>query len=248
MSNDCSEQPKPGPGFGSSNLQLPDGLRAPLLAHLEHLRCEYLKLGWGHRVGFGKRPALVVIDLALFWTQPGTQMGSGVDSVVDETCKVLTAARSAKIPIFFTTFDFDSADPPSPHHEKLHPGINPENAHLLELDPRLEHRPNEKIIRKKYASCFNATNFNEMLTGLGVDTLIVTGVSTSHCVYATCRDATNSFRVIVPKSAVGERCEILHEVNLLDIDIDLGDVTPLDEVVESLNQLRHGNDATKYSH
>jgi nicotinamidase-related amidase len=76
-----------------------------------------------------------------------------------------------------------------------------------------------------------------MLASLGVDTLIVTGASTSHCVYATCRDATDSFRVIVPQEAVGERCELMHEVNLLDIDIDLGDVVPVDTVVEKLKQL-----------
>ena len=73
-----------------------------------------------------------------------------------------------------------------------------------------------------------------MLTSLGVDTLIVTGVSTSHCVYATCRDATDSFHVIVPREAVGERCEIMHEVNLLDIDIDLGDVMSLEEVIAAV--------------
>ena len=73
-----------------------------------------------------------------------------------------------------------------------------------------------------------------MLASLGVDTLIVTGISTSHCVYATCRDATDSFRVIVPREAVGERCEIMHEVNLLDIDIDLGDVMPVHDVVDQL--------------
>ena len=55
-------------------------------------------------------------------------------------------------------------------------------------------------------------------------------MSTSHCVYATCRDATDSFRVIVPREAVGERCEIFHEVYLLDIELDLGDVVPLDQV------------------
>ena len=65
----------------------------------------------------------------------------------------------------------------------------------------------------------------------GLTSLIVTGVSTSHCVYATCRDATDSFRVIVPREAVGERCEIFHEVNLLDIELDLGDVLPVDEVI-----------------
>jgi nicotinamidase-related amidase len=74
-----------------------------------------------------------------------------------------------------------------------------------------------------------------MLTSLGIDTLIVTGVSTSHCVYATCRDATDSFRVIVPAEAVGERCELMHEVNLLDIDIDLGDVMPVDDVIAKLD-------------
>jgi maleamate amidohydrolase len=76
-----------------------------------------------------------------------------------------------------------------------------------------------------------------MLTGLGIDTLIVTGLSTSHCVYATCRDATDSFRVIVPREAVGERCELLHEVNLLDIELDLGDVVPVADVERYLAAL-----------
>ena len=101
----------------------------------------------------------------------------------------------------------------------------------FELDPRLNRRPNERIVRKKYASALKSTNLIENLAALGVDTLIVTGVSTSHCVYATCRDATHTFRVIVPREAVGERCEIMHEVNLLDIDIDLGDVVPLEEAL-----------------
>ena len=80
-------------------------------------------------------------------------------------------------------------------------------------------------------SAFKGTNLHEMLASLEVDTLIVTGVSTSHCVYATCRDATDSYRVIVPREAVGERCELFHEVNLLDIDLDLGDVMPVEEVI-----------------
>src|SRR5215467_14284208 len=107
----------------------------------------------------------------------------------------------------------------------------------FQLDPRVERRPTERLIAKRYASSFKATNLHENLTGLGVDTLIVTGVSTSHCVYATCRDATDSFRVIVPREAVGERCEIMHEVNLLDIELDLADVMPLESVLGSLGVL-----------
>jgi len=220
--------------FGSNDLSLPDKLRAPLRDHLEDLRGRYLARGWGNRVGFGDRPAVIVIDLAHYWLRPSIHIGSNLDSVVESTCQVLAAARLASVPIFFTSFAHDPADPPSPQNKKLKWQIPEDPGDLFELDPRLDHRPTEKIIRKRYASAFKGTNLHEMLTSLGVDTLIVTGISTSHCVYATCRDAVDSFRVIVPKEAIGERCEIMHEVNLLDIDIDLGDVTPVEEVVGKL--------------
>jgi nicotinamidase-related amidase len=217
-------------------LQLPADLRGPLLAHLAHLRERYLARNWAGRVGFGNRPALIVIDLAKFWLTPGQQIGADLNVVVEQTCKVLTAARQAGIPIFFTTYAFDPADPPSPQNKKLCFNFKAGDEHLFDLDPRLGRRPDEKVVRKRYASAFKGTNLHEMLASLGIDTLIVTGISTSHCVYATCRDATDSFRVIVPKEAVGERCELFHEVNLLDIDIDLGDVLPVDEVLNHLKR------------
>lgn len=223
-------------GFGSSDLRLPDALRGPLREHLAELRQKYLTRNWAGRVGFGARPALIVIDLAPHWTMPQESMGSNLDAVVSACCQMLAAARNAQIPIFFTTFAYDPATPPSPQNKKLCMNIRAGDESRFELDPRLERRPTEKIIRKPYASAFKGTNLHEMLTSLGVDTLIVTGVSTSHCVYATCRDATDSFRVIVPREAVGERCELFHEVNLLDIDIDLGDVMPMEDVIQRLSQ------------
>jgi maleamate amidohydrolase len=223
------------PCTGSADLRLPDELRDPLRAHLNDLHARYRQRRWGGRVGFGARPAVVVIDLARFWLDPQQQIGSQLDSVVEATCRVLKAARAANVPIFFTTFAFDPAEPPSPHDRKLEFKLPANAAEMFALEPRLEQRPTEKVVRKRYASAFKGTNFHEMLTGLGVDTLIVTGISTSHCVYATCRDATDSFRVIVPREAVGERCELMHEVFLHDIDIDLGDVTGVDEVVRYLN-------------
>ena len=223
--------------FGSDDLRLPDELRGPLQAHLNDLRNRYLERNWGERVGFGQRPALVVIDLARFWLDPGQQIGSDLDSVVEATCRVLAASRAAGIPIFFTTFAHEPADPPSPQNKKLALQIPADGHDLFDLDPRLERRSTEKLIRKRYASAFKGTYFHEMLACLAIDTLIVTGISTSHCVYATCRDATDCFRVIVPREAVGERCELMHEVNLLDIDIDLGDVTPAEEVVRHLQGL-----------
>lgn len=233
-----SEESVTASTFGSSDLRLPDDLREPLLQHLSDLRNRYLERNWGKRIGFGKRPALIVIDLAKAWLDPAAgQFGSNLDPVVENTCRVLRSARAAPIPVFFTTFAYDPADPPSPHDLKLVMEFPDDTGDLFDLDPRLEHRPTEKIIKKRYASAFKGTNFHEMLTSLQIDTLIVTGVSTSHCVYATCRDATDSFRVVVPREAVGERCEIMHEVNLLDIEIDLADVVGVGEVESYLGEL-----------
>ena len=224
--------------FGSEDLRLPDELRTPIRAHLAAIRERYVERGWAGRIGFGSRPALIVIDLALWWTDPRNRcQGSSVDSVVEAACRLLRAARAAKIPIFFTTWDCDPSMPPCPHDRKVRMELKPGDEKLFELDTRLDRQPGERIIAKRYASSFKGTNLHENLTALGVDTLIVAGVSTSHCIYATCRDATDSFRVIVPCEAVGERCEIMHEVNLLDIDLDLGDVLPLDSVLAYLEGL-----------
>src|ERR1700674_3917701 len=223
--------------FGSEDSRVPDNLRAPIREHLAVIRKRYAERGWAGRVGFGDRPALIVIDLALWWTDPRNRcQGSSVDSVVEAACRLLQSARAAKIPIFFTTWDCDPSIPPSPHDKKVKMDLKPGDESLFQLDPRLDRRPGERIVAKRYASSFKGTNLHENLTALGVDTLIVAGVSTSHCVYATCRDATDSFRVIVPCEAVGERCEIMHEVNLLDIDLDLGDVLPLDSVLAYLDR------------
>ena len=219
---------------GSPQLRLPDELRAPMRAHFEQLRKWYEGVGWGARTGFGKRPAIVVIDLAIGWTQDDGMMGSNIESVVESTVRLLAAGREVGLPIFFTTSPNDPADPPRPRKAKGWFEYDPGRDKLMELDPRLERRITEKIIYKPYASVFNGTNFQNMLTRLGVDTLIVTGVSTSHCVYATCRDGCSAFRVIVPREAVGERCELMHEVNLLDIDIDCGDVMSMDEVISAV--------------
>jgi nicotinamidase-related amidase len=217
---------------GSGDLVMPAGLRSELDDHLDKLRYQYRDRGWGGRVGLGSKPAVIVLDLALAWTTVRGPIGANLDAVVEATCRVLRAARSADIPIFFTTGRFDPADVPGPGARKL--ALRPLDGFSMEeqfrLDPRLERRPNERIIEKPYFSAFKGTNFQEALTAAGVDTLIVTGCSTSHCVYATCRDARDSFRVIVPEEAVGDRSELMHKVFLFDIDLALGDVVPVDDV------------------
>ena len=81
--------------FGADDLRLPDALRGPLRKHLAALKANYLKRGWGMRVGWGERPALIVIDMARYWLDPELQIGSNLDSVMEGTCQVLAAARRA---------------------------------------------------------------------------------------------------------------------------------------------------------
>ena len=236
MAHDTDNHP---PSFGSEDLRMPDALRPALKKHLADLRQYYEKtLHWGGRVGFGKRPALIVIDLALAWTDPNClPVGTNLDSIVDATTRLLDAARDAEIPIFFTTSPEDIAEQRKPLGTSKIETFSALNEQSLQLDPRLDRRKNEKIIYKYYASAFKGTNLLDILCALNVDTLIVTGVSTSHCVYATCRDAAGSIHVIVGREAGGERCELLHEVSMLDIEIDLADVMPVDEIAEYLKGL-----------
>ena len=72
--------------FGAEDLRLPDELRGPLRDHLAALKENYLQRGWGSRVGWGERPALIVIDMARYWLDPQLQIGSNLDSVMESTC------------------------------------------------------------------------------------------------------------------------------------------------------------------
>ncbi|HVG95328.1 MAG TPA: isochorismatase family protein [Chloroflexota bacterium] len=222
---------------GSADLRLPDELRTALHEHLATLRQGYDRRGWGRPSGYGARPAVIVIDLAMGWTDARYSLGTDLDSVVESTARVLDAARAAGVPVFFTTMTTGGPDdPPTPAQSKHDASMidTQPGSPAVELDPRLRRRPNEKLIVKKYASSFKGTDLMEMLATVGADTVIVTGCSTSHCVYATCRDACSGFHVVVPREAVGERCELLHEVALFDINLDIGDVVPTADVLAYL--------------
>src|SRR5438105_14411386 len=101
--------------------------------------------------------------------------------------------------------------------------------------PRLERRPREMLLVKKYASCFFGTDLAARLVTRQVDTLIVTGCTTSGCVRASAVDACSlGLHTIVVQEAVGDRAELPHIANLFDISAKYVDLVQIDEALEFL--------------
>ena len=201
----------------------------------------YTKRGFQTRLGFGKKPALLIIDLTQGWTDPKSRLGTDLTSVVESTREVLEIARKKKIPIIFTSFAFDPSLKDIGLWMKKIPALADSivGSKAAEIDPRIKPKAGEIVITKKNVSAFSGTNLASMLRNNGVYTIIVTGCSTSACVRATVVDGiSNGFRPIVPRECVGDRASGPHEWNLFDIDAKFGDVTTKEAVIEYLNKLK----------
>lgn len=194
----------------------------------------YRSKGLAGRVGFGDIPAVLVVDFIIGFTDQESPLAAELGPELEATLSLLNAARNRSVPIFFTTvvYEEDMED------AGIFPLKVPSLAQLIrgtkwvDVDPRLQRRSTELVIEKKFASAFFGTALASTLTARGVDTLIVTGCTTSGCVRASVVDALqNGFRAIVPRECVGDRSPKQHEANLVDIDGKYGDVVDLSEVL-----------------
>ncbi len=201
----------------------------------------YQQRGFQRRVGFGKRPAIIHIDLANAWTKPGHAFScDGMDTIIPAAQALNVAGRAKGIPIAYTTTAYQNPTGPNSDTGLWHLKIPVEKLHVddpwAQIDERLAPRPDEQIIVKKKASAFHGTYLTSWLNSLGVDTVILTGVTMAGCVRHTCEDAiAEGFRPIVVREAVGDRVPGVVEWNLFDIDAKFGDVEPVSKVVEYLN-------------
>ena len=200
----------------------------------------YAQRGFERRVGWGKAPALVVIDMANGWTRPGSPFTcGGMDSVIPANRALLDACRAKGLPIVFTTTAYDVTS--GPHSDmglwsrKVPLEAMKTGSWEAEIDDELAPREGEFVILKKRASAFHGTNLSSLLKGMGVDTVILTGVTASACVRHSTEDAiAEGFRPIVVREAVGDRIAGAVAWNLFDIDAKFGDVEPLDAVLAHL--------------
>jgi nicotinamidase-related amidase len=198
--------------------------------------------GFHGRAGFGSRPALIVVDVNVGFTDPASPLVCDLDSVVEAIRRLLGEARRAGIPVVYTTVAYDEAgrQAAAAFIDKVPALLTLEaGSRWTEVDPRIAPEPGEPVLVKLFASAFFGTELADLLQEARCDTVIVTGASTSGCVRATAVDALqHGYRVIVPREAVGDRDPAAHEANLYDIDTKYGDVVALDDVLERLAELQ----------
>jgi maleamate amidohydrolase len=215
------------------------------------------RAGYRNPMGFGERPALLVIDVNMNFTGdrrepveeairrwPNSCGEAGWDAL-PKISALIDCAHEVGLPVFFFTDGFreDGWNMGSWQWKVSRTQDEKESARKLDicgsdLHPDLDVAPSDVIIRKLKPSGFHGTPLNSLLNLLKADSVIVCGTSTSGCVRATVIDAfSENYRVVVSEDACFDRVELSHAVNLFDMDSKYADVLPTNTIVDHLRSV-----------
>lgn len=193
----------------------------------------------GH-LPFGQRPALLIIDFVVAYLEKGSPLYAGVEDALASNERLLAAAREAKIPVLFTNVVYTPGGADGGVFYRKVPALklfergSPMGAFPASLEPR----DSELVISKQYASAFFGTHLAATLTAQGIDTLLITGLSTSGCVRATALDACqHGFLPFVVREACGDRHPGPHEANLFDLQAKYAEVISEAQAIAQLETL-----------
>ena len=190
-----------------------------------------------HRAqGLGDRPALVVVDVVKGFTDPACPLGSPADDVVAANVSLMEAFHQRDLPVFLTTVIYRNPHQGRVFRDRL-PALNllSPDSEWVRFDERLPIKDTDITIEKTHASSFHGTTLDEQLRSLGVDSLVVTGLTTSGCVRATAVDGLQyDYRVVVTREACGDRNEEAQAANLYDLQAKYADVASLQETLDQL--------------
>jgi len=209
----------------------------------------YQERGFQRRVGFGKKPALVSVDLANAWTRPGNPFTCDQEKMDNEIIpgmqRLLKAFRAAKLPVIHVTTAYEITDRNAPFtdmglwHNKIPVDVvDLADKELWAIDSRIAPVKGEYTLLKKRASSFHGTELAGILRANGVDTILVTGVTACACVRQTiCDGIADGFRPIAVKECIGDRVPGAVAWNLFDIDAKFGDVESVDRCVDYIETI-----------
>lgn len=201
----------------------------------------YERQGLGQPLGFGRKTALLVIDFQLGFTREDAFGGFNINDAITATAELLEHARAVGMPIAHACFIApDAVGGIGPFGEKI-PNLLKltEDAPDTAFAPAVTPREGEYIARKQHASAFFGTGLSTWLRANGVDTLLVTGCTTSGCVRASVIDASaHGLRPIIVEECVGDRAEEPHRANLFDMRQKYADVMSLQAVIAHIGMAK----------
>jgi maleamate amidohydrolase len=207
------------------------------------IRDNYAQGGFFFRLPLGVNPALIIVDFVEAYVRPGSLLYADCDPAHRAAVRLLKAAREARIPIIHTRVAYQRGGRDGgvffrkvPALKIFEDGADPE---LQKFAAGLEPVDGETVITKQYASAFFGTALGAMLTALGIDTLLIAGVSTSGCIRATAVDSCqHGFVPVVISDAVGDRARAPHEAALFDMQAKYSEVLELSAVLAYLDTQR----------
>jgi nicotinamidase-related amidase len=208
---------------------------------MDDLRAGYTKAGFGEALGFGDRPAVLVVDIVRAYLEPSSPLYAGVEDAVASAARVVDTARAAGVPVLFTRVEYLPGGADGGVFYRKVPALRVLDAGspLADFPPELGPRDGEVVVTKQYASAFFGTPLASTLTAMGVDTVVIVGLSTSGCVRASAVDALqHGFVPIVVRQAVGDRDPRPHEANLFDLAAKYADVCDEGDVITALTAPR----------
>jgi maleamate amidohydrolase len=206
----------------------------------ESLDQNYARAGYHARQVWGKRPALLLVDFAEAYFDPASPLygGEGCATARDNAATLLDAARATQTPVIWTEVRYTPGGVDGGVFFRKAPPLkvlewgNP----LGDITPGLTRQPYEMMVTKQYPSAFFGTSLAATLTAMGVDTVLLTGLTTSGCVRATCVDAmSNGFVTLVVSDACGDRADGPHQANLFDMSAKYADLVTTNEAAEYLS-------------
>ena len=193
----------------------------------------------GH-LPFGQRPALLIVDFVVAYLDPASPLYAGVEDALASNERLLAAARRAQIPVLFTNVVYTPGGADGGVFYRKVPALRlfDRGSPLGAFPASLQPQDGELVISKQYASSFFGTHLAATLTAKSVDTLLITGLSTSGCVRATALDACqHGFLPFVVREACGDRHPGPHEANLFDLQAKYAEVISETQAIAHLEAL-----------
>jgi len=192
----------------------------------EDLSTSYAKAFAGH-LQPGAKPALLIVDVVMAYLDPQSPLYAAAEPALASNERLVAAARAAGVPVYFTNVEYQAGGADGGYFFRKVPALSAfiKGSPMGLFPPTLQPGPDDVVVTKQYASAFFGTSLASTLHSAGIDTLLITGFSTSGCVRASALDALQyGFIPLVVRDACADRHPAPHEANLFDLQAKYAEV------------------------